>query len=99
MTNFTPTSLPPFAGPTVAKPSRLALGLAAAIRVYQHLRAGHVSPCRFYPSCSAYAHEAVLTHGAVRGLALSTRRLLRCRPLGPRGVDLVPEPTKARTSA
>lgn len=46
--------------------------------------------CRFYPSCSDYAIEAVREHGALRGLILSLKRLGRCRPYGPQGVDLVP---------
>lgn len=66
---------------------RAALG---ALRVYQSARAGRASPCRFYPSCSAYAVEAVERHGARRGLWLAGRRLARCHPLGGRGVDLVP---------
>lgn len=66
---------------------RVALAL---LRAYQGARAGGVSPCRFYPSCSAYAVEAVERHGALVGLWLSARRLSRCRPLGGHGVDLVP---------
>ena len=66
---------------------RAALG---ALRAYQSARAGQLSPCRFYPSCSAYAVEAVERHGAGRGLWLAARRLARCRPLGGRGIDLVP---------
>lgn len=46
--------------------------------------------CRFYPSCSAYALEAVETHGAMRGLALAARRLSRCHPFHAGGVDPVP---------
>ena len=46
--------------------------------------------CRFYPSCSQYAKEAVLKHGAGRGLSLSAARLARCHPWSPGGVDLVP---------
>jgi putative membrane protein insertion efficiency factor len=65
--------------------------LLGAIRAYQGLRRGHVSPCRFYPSCSAYAAEAVERHGALRGGLLALRRITRCRPLGGHGVDLVPE--------
>jgi putative membrane protein insertion efficiency factor len=62
----------------------------AAIRAYQGVRAGAPSPCRFYPSCSAYAIEAIEQHGARRGVLLAIRRVARCRPLGGRGIDLVP---------
>jgi putative membrane protein insertion efficiency factor len=62
----------------------------SAIALYQGLRVGKASPCRFWPSCSAYAAEAIETHGAVRGGWLAIRRILRCHPLGGRGVDLVP---------
>jgi putative membrane protein insertion efficiency factor len=48
------------------------------------------SSCRFYPSCSAYAYEAVESWGAWRGLRLAFGRLLRCRPYGGRGFDPVP---------
>ncbi|MBQ1074096.1 membrane protein insertion efficiency factor YidD [Micromonospora sp. C31] len=48
--------------------------------------------CRFYPSCSAYALEAVAVHGAIRGVGLTARRLLRCHPFHPGGHDPVPEP-------
>jgi len=66
-------------------------GLAlSAIRVYQGLRAGHASPCRFWPSCSAYAAEAIETYGLLSGGRLAVRRILRCHPFGGRGVDLVP---------
>ncbi|MEZ0314049.1 MAG: membrane protein insertion efficiency factor YidD [Myxococcota bacterium] len=46
--------------------------------------------CRFYPSCSCYAQEALYVHGLRRGLWLTGRRLLRCHPYHPGGVDLVP---------
>ena len=62
------------------------------IRFYQEAREGRPSPCRFWPSCSHYAVEAIETHGSGRGLWLTIRRLSRCRPFGPSGVDPVPAP-------
>lgn len=61
-----------------------------AIHIYQGVRSGRPSPCRFVPSCSAYAAEAVETHGVLRGGWLALRRLGRCRPMGGRGFDPVP---------
>jgi putative membrane protein insertion efficiency factor len=65
-------------------------GTIAAIRMYQAARAGRPSPCRFSPSCSAYAEEAIATRGVLRGGLLALRRIVRCRPLGGRGFDPVP---------
>jgi uncharacterized protein len=62
----------------------------ALLRAYQALRSGHPSPCRFYPTCSTYAVEAVAEHGAWRGSWLAVRRVARCHPFGRHGVDLVP---------
>lgn len=61
-----------------------------AITGYQALRHGRLSPCRYYPTCSAYAIEAIERHGLWRGGRLAVRRLSRCHPLGGHGVDLVP---------
>ena len=60
---------------------------------YQRGMDGRPSPCRFTPTCSSYAREALVVHGSGRGLWLTARRLLRCRPFGPSGYDPVPEPT------
>ena len=76
----------------LGRPSRAAVAL---LRGYQGAASGRVSPCRFYPSCSNYAVEAFSAHGFWRGLSLTVRRLLRCRPFGPHGVDLVPLPDHA----
>ena len=46
--------------------------------------------CRFHPSCSAYAREALLTHGAIKGMLLAGWRVLRCTPFGRPGHDPVP---------
>jgi putative membrane protein insertion efficiency factor len=62
---------------------------------YQRAFEGRPSPCRFTPSCSTYAREALELHGTGRGLWLTVRRLLRCRPFGPSGFDPVPEPRPA----
>ncbi|UCH52287.1 MAG: membrane protein insertion efficiency factor YidD [Pseudomonadota bacterium] len=50
--------------------------------------------CRFYPSCSHYAHDAVALHGPTYGSWLALRRLLRCHPWHPGGVDPVPTPAE-----
>lgn len=65
--------------------------LLLVVRAYRRL----VSPllpaaCRFYPSCSAYAEGALLRHGAAKGTWLTARRLARCHPLHPGGIDPVP---------
>ncbi|MDR1102074.1 MAG: membrane protein insertion efficiency factor YidD [Clostridiales bacterium] len=65
----------------------------ALIKGYQrHIAPGKRPCCRFYPTCSVYALEAVERFGAIRGCALAIRRVLRCNPLNRRhGIDLVPE--------
>ena len=69
----------------------LADRLIAAVRYYQREISPRRAPCcHFTPSCSAYAVEALQRHGALRGSWLTVRRLVRCRPGGPRGADQVP---------
>lgn len=65
--------------------------LLGAINAYQLARLGRVSPCRFTPTCSEYAKEAIERHGLGRGVVLALRRLGRCRPGGPSGYDPIPE--------
>ena len=70
--------------------------MLALIRWYQRA----VSPalgtaCRYEPTCSRYAYEAIERHGLARGAWLAARRLARCRPGGGRGYDPVPDPSQA----
>ena len=75
---------PPRPGPA----QRLVLG---AIRGYQLAFAPmYAGSCRYLPSCSEYAREAIERHGVLRGGALALRRLMRCHPFGGHGVDPVP---------
>ncbi|MEW5900304.1 MAG: membrane protein insertion efficiency factor YidD [Acidobacteriota bacterium] len=62
-----------------------------AIRLYQVVLSPVIGrQCRFYPSCSAYTREAIGKHGLLKGLYLGGKRLLKCHPLHPGGVDYVP---------
>ena len=66
--------------------------LLAFLRLYMLLLAPFVGgACKFYPSCSNYAYEAVSRHGARRGSVLAIKRLLRCRPFTQGGFDPVPD--------
>ncbi|HWP86466.1 MAG TPA: membrane protein insertion efficiency factor YidD [Burkholderiales bacterium] len=65
--------------------------LKILIRAYQLVLSPLLGPrCRFYPSCSHYAIEAIETHGALRGSWLSAKRICRCHPFNPGGFDPVP---------
>jgi uncharacterized protein len=69
------------------------LGLQGLIRVYQLVLSPLLPPsCRYLPSCSDYAVEAIGRHGAIVGVGLAARRLARCHPWGCSGYDPVPEP-------
>lgn len=70
---------------------RIAIGL---LRIYRYFLSPLLGPrCRFMPTCSEYAMQALHTHGAVRGGWLSACRLCRCHPWHPGGFDPVPEST------
>lgn len=69
----------------------LALPLRLLVLIYRYV----ISPftpgtCRFHPTCSQYAEDALRTHGAVKGLFLALRRICRCHPWGGSGFDPVP---------
>lgn len=71
--------------------------LVALVRFYRRFVSPLLPPsCRYTPSCSAYAEEALVTHGTMRGLGLVVRRLARCHPWGGEGFDPVPEPRPRR---
>jgi uncharacterized protein len=87
--------------PTAADAGRAGVGpagraLLAVVRLYQGLRAGRPSPCRYLPTCSEYAGEAIDRHGALRGGWLTLRRISRCHPWGGHGLDPVPEARNGR---
>jgi putative membrane protein insertion efficiency factor len=80
----------------MSAPQRVVLGL---IRFYKLVFSPMYSgSCRFLPSCSDYAAEAVTRHGVVRGSALAARRLARCSPFGAHGLDPVPGGVASRDS-
>ena len=69
----------------------LQLLLLALVGVYRKLVSPLLPPaCRFYPSCSCYAQQALTKHGPFRGSVLTVKRLLRCHPLHEGGIDPVP---------
>jgi putative membrane protein insertion efficiency factor len=70
--------------------------LIALIRAYQICISPLLAPhCRFHPTCSSYAIDAIRTHGAVRGGWLALRRIGRCHPFHPGGADPVPPPPES----
>jgi hypothetical protein len=78
---------------TAEQPGPVARGLVFLIDAYRWLLSPLIGQqCRFHPTCSAYAREALLAHGAARGTWLALRRLARCHPWSPGGIDTVPTP-------
>ncbi len=92
-------------GKEVTASSALVVGtvLGLAVRAYQVLVSPALPPaCRYLPSCSDYALEALHVHGPWRGIGLAVRRLARCHPWGSSGYDPVPprrSPVPAETTA
>ena len=80
-------------------PSLLARILMLPIRAWRVMSRFFAPRCRFHPSCSQYALDALATHGAGRGLWLAARRLGRCHPWGGSGLDPVPPNTRSLESA
>lgn len=75
----------------------VARGLVALVTAYRLLLSPVLGPaCRYAPSCSDYAIEALRGHGAARGALLALRRVLRCHPWGGHGYDPVPPPAGGR---
>jgi len=80
--------------------SRPARALLFLVRVYQAFFSALMpSACKFYPSCSHYAADAIRIHGARRGAWLALRRVLRCHPFTRGGVDIVPDADDASREA
>jgi len=86
------------ADPVSARPSIVARALMVPVRAWRLLSV-HLPPrCRFYPSCSQYALEALATHGATRGSWLAIRRVSRCHPWHDGGLDPVPPPRAGKAA-
>lgn len=86
---------------TGTRPGLVARVLLALVRLYQSTTIFRSPRCRFSPTCSQYAVDAITMHGAMRGSWLAGRRLLRCHPFHAGGVDPVPPATTSasRTTA
>ena len=73
----------------------ITLILVGIIRFYQFVISPVLGPsCRHYPTCSEYCIESITTHGALKGLHLALKRVMRCRPGGTHGYDPVPKRKK-----
>lgn len=105
MSDVARTSLAPSTGDEQGRGPSGLRGLPAAVLIalisgYRRFISPLLGPrCRFYPSCSAYALDALRMHGALKGSALTVWRILRCQPFHPGGVDHVPPPGQKRKRA
>ena len=64
--------------------------LVGLINLYQIMPLSCHTCCRFYPTCSEYTKQAIIEYGSIKGLYLGFKRILRCRPFGKYGIDLLP---------
>jgi putative membrane protein insertion efficiency factor len=86
-----PASLKPASVNTAPVKAAVKKFFLMLIKFYQAVISPHTGArCRFYPSCSAYAAEAIEKYGALRGISLAVRRILRCHPFHAGGYDPVP---------
>lgn len=65
--------------------------LLKLIELYQSMPLSSHSNCKFYPTCSNYAKQAIMAHGTSKGIILAVKRILKCNPFSKGGIDLVPE--------
>lgn len=65
--------------------------LLSLINIYQSMPLGSHSKCKYYPTCSNYAKEAIETYGSFKGAFLTIKRILKCNPFSKGGIDLVPK--------
>lgn len=66
-------------------------GIIKLIHIYQKIPGSFHEHCRFQPTCSNYALEAIERFGVIKGVALSVKRIIKCNPFGPSGYDPVPK--------
>lgn len=68
--------------------------LIKLIDLYQKIPLRSHSKCKFYPTCSEYMKESIITYGSIKGMLLGIKRILKCNPFSKGGVDLVPRKEK-----